>query len=280
MGNTPLLTVRCPQDLLDGIEAQMKETGQNKTEVVVDMLRKSVPSLPIMERAKLPPVSAIYFVTTPYNKLLYIGQTNNLFNRWLQHHRYQQFIEASPDTRVAWFEFDESDRNSMPVVEDELITLLNSEYNGTRIVGDGTKNVLITVRIEEEKRDAFKEWCRERGSDCSKFLNSVISACLDGRIDETVLSSKNLSVDESIANKLDEKIKKLEQQINSQSTDNNLDSRLNEKVARAVAPLEEKIKHSLERIDVALGNGSGFQAALEAEDTIHKLEEELKKLEA
>ena len=146
MSKTPLLTVRCPQDIIDGITTAMNATGQNKTEVVVDMLRNSVPSLRIMERAKLPKVAAIYFVITPSNKLLYIGQSKNLFNRWLQHHRYQQFIETSPDSRVVWFEFDDSERESIPLIEGELIKLLDSEYNWTQTTLNGSSKA-IGLRI-------------------------------------------------------------------------------------------------------------------------------------
>jgi predicted GIY-YIG superfamily endonuclease len=159
-GITPLLTVRCPQDLLDGISETMNATGQNKTEVVVDMLRNSVPSLPILERSKLPQVSAIYFVITPSNKLLYIGQTKNLFNRFLQHHRYQQFIETSAECRIAWFEFDESDSVGMPLIEDELITLLDSEYNGAAHPTD-RRGKAVTCYLPEDIEQYLTQYSTE-----------------------------------------------------------------------------------------------------------------------
>lgn len=178
MSSTPLLTVRCPQDILSAIEATTKATGQNKTEVVVDMLRQSVPSLPIMERAKLPRVSAIYFVITPLNKLLYIGQTNNLFNRFLQHHRFQQFIEAGNDTRVAWFEFNESDRGSMPLIEDELITLLDTEYNGTD--APQIKKPRITTYIRQDLFDKFNEFCEQYEVKHSKGVELILAEYFTG----------------------------------------------------------------------------------------------------
>ena len=136
MSNTPLLTVRCPQEIAEKISAVMNATGQNKTQVVVELLRNTVPSLPIMERAKLPKIPAIYLVITPSNKLLYIGRATNLFESWLKHESYQQFIEADPNTRVVWFHFDESDRDSLPVIEEELLTLSNSEYKEAQVIRD------------------------------------------------------------------------------------------------------------------------------------------------
>lgn len=58
----------------------MSSTGQNRTEILIERLRSSVPSLTILERSKLPKIAAIYFVITEYNKLLYIGKAKNLFN--------------------------------------------------------------------------------------------------------------------------------------------------------------------------------------------------------
>lgn len=156
MTKNPLLTVRCPHDILAAISKTMDTTGQNKTTVVVDMLRNSVPSLPIMERAKLPQVPAIYFVITPSNKLLYIGQTKNLFNRWLQHLWYQQFIEADPNSRVVWFSFDEDSNSSMPEIENEPIGLLSSNFNGTALPPNNN-TPLLSFRCPKELQDCIEQ---------------------------------------------------------------------------------------------------------------------------
>ena len=222
MSKTPLLTVRCPQDIVDGISATMNATGLNKTEVVVDMLRNSVPSLPIMERAKLPKVSAIYFVITPSNKLLYIGQSKNLFNRWLQHHRYQQFIEASPDTRVAWFEFDESDRECMPVVEDELITLLDTEYNGTD--APQIKKPRITAYVRQDLFDKFNEFCEQYEVKHSKGIELVLAEYFTGNKPDVTLDPKlRMGVsEERVKALIDERLEGITPIINTGDAPNNL----------------------------------------------------------
>lgn len=114
MSKTPLLTVRCPQDILDAIAATQENTRRNKTEIVIDLLRNSVQSVAIMERSKLPKSPAIYLVYTPLNELLYIGRSDSLFDTWLMHDRFQEFIEAHQESRVAWFEIDPE---SMPIVD-------------------------------------------------------------------------------------------------------------------------------------------------------------------
>ena len=54
------------------------------------------------------------------------------------------------------------------------------------------KNKLITIRIEDLKREAFKNWANSKNLDVSAFLHDVIDACLDGRIDEKIISSCRL----------------------------------------------------------------------------------------
>ena len=103
------ITIRCPSQIVDSIEQQVKQTSQNKTDVVVGMLSNSIPSLHITERAKLPPKPGIYFVYTPDHKILYVGKADNLRTRWNSHHRYQYFIETSMESRIGYFVLDKVD---------------------------------------------------------------------------------------------------------------------------------------------------------------------------
>ena len=100
------ITIRCPYKIVDSIERQVKQTKQNKTDVIVGMLSNSIPSLHITERAKLPPFPGIYFVYTPDHKILYVGKADNLRTRWNSHHRYQYFIETSMESRIGYFVLD------------------------------------------------------------------------------------------------------------------------------------------------------------------------------
>ena len=106
---TTSFTIRCPQNLMDSIEAQSDETQQNKTDIILGMLLNAIPSLHIIERAKLPPKPGIYFVYTLEHKLLYLGKADNLRTRWNTHHKYQTFIEASLECRIGYFIFDNSE---------------------------------------------------------------------------------------------------------------------------------------------------------------------------
>ena len=69
IGSTSI-TIRCPSNIVDSINQQVKQTKQNKTDVIVGMLSNSIPSLHITERAKLPPKPGIYLVYTPDHQIL------------------------------------------------------------------------------------------------------------------------------------------------------------------------------------------------------------------
>ena len=127
--NSESITIRCPSQIVDSINQQVKQTKQNKTDVVVGMLSNSIPSLHVTERAKLPSFPGIYFVYTPDHKILYVGKADNLRTRWNSHHRYQYFIETSMESRIGYFVLNSVD-NLDEIVEEfteEPMTTINSK---------------------------------------------------------------------------------------------------------------------------------------------------------
>ena len=72
-----------------------------------------------------------------------------------------------------------------------------------------SKDKLITIRIEADKRDQFKQWVKDRNLDVSEFIIRIIQACLDGQIDENLVSD-NLSQSDTIRiDKLETEVSKL-----------------------------------------------------------------------
>lgn len=105
-----------------------------------------------------------------------------------------------------------------------------------------SRNKLLTIRIEEEKRLAFNNWCEARDYSYSKFLYKVIESCLSGRIDESIFSGE--PVDNDLAVCLSERMKHIEQLLSDRSINlkvddsvdeylgNNLDKRIEESVIK------------------------------------------------
>ena len=140
---TAVITIRCPLDLVNSIDDQVKQTRQNKTDVMLGMLLSSIPSLHITERVKLPKLPGVYFVYTLDHQLLYIGKADNLRTRWNSHHKYQYFIETSMECRIGYFTFDSVDNLN------ETIEEFESEPTETI-----ETNVLVTAsQLEEVKQE-------------------------------------------------------------------------------------------------------------------------------
>ncbi len=122
------------------------------------------------------------------------------------------------------------------------------------------KNKLITVRIEAEKRDQFKEWVKEQNLDVSEFLTAVIEACLDGQLDKNLIPNLNPQSDSicidkldnrisELTNNLDKRIDKIEEQVNKLITklDSNIDKRIDrekEKVDDQQETTNQQLTHA------------------------------------
>ena len=140
---TVAITIRCPLDLVNSIDNQVKQTRQNKTDVMLGMLLSSIPSLHITERVKLPKLPGIYFVYTLDHKLLYIGKADNLRTRWNSHHKYQYFIETSMECRIGYFTFDSIDNLNTTIEKFESEPIKTTETN-----------VLVTAaQLQEVKQE-------------------------------------------------------------------------------------------------------------------------------
>ncbi len=149
------ITIRCPLDIVDSIDKQVEQTRQNKTNVIIDMLLSSMPSLHITQRSKLPAQPGIYFVYTPDHKLLYIGKADNLRMRWNSHHKYQYFIESSMQCRIGYFTFDSVD-NLNETIEEFKSEPLETTTGSALVTADQFKEVQLELEnLKKQFNDAF-----------------------------------------------------------------------------------------------------------------------------
>ncbi|MBD2683227.1 MULTISPECIES: ribbon-helix-helix protein, CopG family [Nostoc] len=143
------ITFRCPDDLASILEARAEAKGVSKSKIIIEMLRGKLPALPLSDRKKLPEVSAIYLVWSAEGKLLYIGRTVNLKNRWLNHHRLQDLALMGVDkVFIAWFE---TDKERLPEIEQTLIDNLEPTLNGSKgLITKSTTSIKIPVTLNHD----------------------------------------------------------------------------------------------------------------------------------
>jgi len=139
---------RCPDDLVTLVNQHKEATGKGKTEIIIDMLRFSLPSLLISDRLKLPEDSVIYFVWT-VERLLYIGKTARLKQRINSHHRLVQFLSAGDDVRVSWFC---ASKENLEAYETSLIESLDPELNGLDIPNEFSQgSKVVSFRLSDKE---------------------------------------------------------------------------------------------------------------------------------
>jgi hypothetical protein len=77
-----------------------------------------------------------------------------------------------------------------------------------------TRDKLITIRIEGEKREAFNQLAKAQNTDTASLLYDFISGCLDGRIDIKLVTGKGNRLDNQLdddrLNKIDNRIDGIE----------------------------------------------------------------------
>ena len=95
-----------------------------------------LPSVPLLEKHKLPQTSAIYFAIAKSGEILYIGRSINIANRWNGHHRYSELKEIG-NVRIAWLSCD--DESLLPQIEEAMIKHFLPCLNHTLVKQPKTK---------------------------------------------------------------------------------------------------------------------------------------------
>ena len=156
--------VRLPESLADNVTALLKQEVS-----AIDVLQQ-LESVPLLHRSQLPSVAAVYLVYQS-DRLLYIGRTENLKQRWSQHHRQNQFAELE-DVRIAWFPCTED----APLLESTLIELLEPEFNGQKQTGD---RVQVLFRWNSEKLKQLKDWAASERLTLQEVLEALAARFLE-----------------------------------------------------------------------------------------------------
>ena len=128
----------------------------------------SLPSIPLEERKGLPACSGIYFAIDSAGEIQYIGRSNNIRQRWSQHHRYSQ-LEALGSVQVAWLQV--SDSLLLPSIEAALIEYFHPCLNSQVFAPDSDRNSnQLTIRVKEEIKKEFILKAKANGTNATELL--------------------------------------------------------------------------------------------------------------
>lgn len=121
-----------------------------------------LPSVEIEKIENLPKVEGVYFAIAE-EKILYIGKSVNLHQRWQTHHRTVQ-IESYDGARIAWLSLEDSKEQNLDRLELECIwhfrpilneTVMPNEFATDR-ANRGTTSIHIPAQMKGELKSLAK----------------------------------------------------------------------------------------------------------------------------
>lgn len=112
---------------------------------------RNLPSVPLVQRNKLPDLMAVYVVVGRTDEILYVGSTESLRTRWKSHHRRFQ-MKNIVQARIHWFEV--KDPTRLRDTEAEWIARLSPALNGQTVTDAPT--VMVAALIAPETKRALE----------------------------------------------------------------------------------------------------------------------------
>jgi excinuclease UvrABC nuclease subunit len=138
-----------------------------------------LPSVPLKQRKTLPECPGIYFAIDDAGVIQYIGRSNNIQQRWLQHHRYSQ-LEVLENVQIAWIQV--SDSLLLPSIESALIEYFQPLLNNQISASGSTSDIRLSARVPSEFQLQFKAKANSAGLNMSEALQKLASKFVKGEI--------------------------------------------------------------------------------------------------
>lgn len=120
---------------------------------------EQLPNVLVKNRCLLPETSGVYFVVTIAGRLLYIGKSRNMRQRWItNHHRIEQLHPQN--AKIHWMELSEDQIDDTektliahfkPVLNGRRITKSEGENHATTNYLGATMNPQITLLTEQNR---------------------------------------------------------------------------------------------------------------------------------
>lgn len=136
-----------------------------------------LPSVPVDRKAlkTLPETSGVYFVVDKSNKILYIGKSVNLRQRWIFHHRFHMANQIS-ECRVFFFETPKD--VSIDSLEESLIDIFRPEWNGKEIDKEHLprhlKSDVLVARVSPKVKKLAEMMAKMENRNLSNFIETLI----------------------------------------------------------------------------------------------------------
>lgn len=118
----------------------------------------NLPSLPLKHRKALPSIPAIYLAIDSNKIVHYIGRTQDLKQRWINHHRDQD-LEKFPQVEIVWLEV--SDLDLLPEIEESLVRWFEPSLNEAPVFNPVPKTLEESNRVLTLEKQMLRWKLRE-----------------------------------------------------------------------------------------------------------------------
>lgn len=111
---------------------------EHKNPVLLDLLDNfqldKLPYVDFLNKDHLPETAGIYFIVDKDYKILYVGKAQNLKNRWIGHHRYDQLktINKKINIKILWYSC-KNEENALTQLENYFIATYYPVLNQTKV---------------------------------------------------------------------------------------------------------------------------------------------------
>jgi len=128
----------------------------------------ALPSLLLTDRSQLPVCPAVYFALDG-DRVLYVGRSVNLQQRWMAHRRYRQ-LKGISNVRIAWLEC--SDPSLLPEIEAALIEYFQPSLNGKLIPPQDIARIVF--HAPDEIKEKLERLAMKRLRSVSNLVRLIV----------------------------------------------------------------------------------------------------------
>lgn len=144
-----------------------------------------LPSVLLEHRSQLPSTPCIYFAIDSLGIVQYIGRTNNLNQRWTQHHRHYQLSEID-SVRIAYLT---ADIDLLPLIEAALIQWFNPVLNGSDTkVSPGSK-IRVSACLDSRTKVDLERLAKIHKRSLSNLIEVLLEQAVTEAVEKGVINN-------------------------------------------------------------------------------------------
>ncbi len=169
---------RFEKNTYEQLELAAKREDKPVSDYIREVLKRAVEvenmiSFPITDRKKFLPTPGVYVVKSG-DRVLYVGQTVNLYQRWQSHRQLNKILEIDPEATLHFISVDTGDKSLLLTIEASLIKQLCPELNAD--LGRPRQNLTqpIQIRFDLDIYDLLLQDLKSSGEEVNSKVREIL----------------------------------------------------------------------------------------------------------